>query len=75
MTPSASGNMPAPIDERLDTLGEIARECFGVEPFLSCTEQAEAHYVVCTKSIARALESAYDIGLIAGYRMSTAATA
>ncbi|WP_201644529.1 hypothetical protein [Paraburkholderia metrosideri] len=66
--------MSAPIDERLNTLGEIAHECFGVEQF-PCSDQAEIRYVVSVESIARAIESAYDIGLIAGYRLSRATQA
>jgi hypothetical protein len=62
--------MSTSTDERFSTLSEIAHDCFGVEPFPS--DQTEARYVVCAESIARALESAYDIGLIAGYRLTRA---
>ncbi|MFL9991222.1 hypothetical protein PQR34_07150 [Paraburkholderia sediminicola] len=70
MTTNTSASMSAPTDERLNTLSEIAHDCFGVETFPS--DQTEARYVVCAESIARALESAYDIGLIAGYRLTRA---
>lgn len=57
-------------DERLMTLREIAHECFGVETFSLSGEAPDAPLVVCAESIVRALESAYDIGLIAGYRLN-----
>jgi hypothetical protein len=72
MTQNLSENMPAPTDERLSTLGEIAHDCFGVEIFPCGSDKAGARYLVCAESIARALENAYDIGLIAGYRLSRA---
>jgi hypothetical protein len=67
--------MSSPTDERLSTLGEIAHDWFGVETSPCGSDQAGARYVVCAESIARALESAYDIGLIAGYRLSRATPA
>jgi hypothetical protein len=67
MTPNTSEDMFAPTDTRLNTLSEIAHACFGVETFPSYTDQADARHVACAESsIARALEGAYDIGLIAG---------
>lgn len=70
-----SESMSNQTDERLSTLGEIAHDCFGVETFPRGSDQAGARYVVCAESIARALESAYDIRLIAGYRLSRATPA
>lgn len=59
-------------DERLVTLREIAHECFGVETLSLSGQAPDAPVVVCAESIVRALESAYDIGLIAGYRLNRA---
>jgi hypothetical protein len=56
-------------DERLNTLSAIAQECFGIETLPLSAGAQEVQYVVCAESIVRALESAYDIGLIAGYRL------
>jgi hypothetical protein len=56
-------------------LSEIANDCFGVDAFSSCVDRANARYAVCAESVVRALESAYDIGLIAGYRLSQASRA
>jgi hypothetical protein len=67
--------MSALTDERLKTLSEIAHDCFGVTEFPSCTHETDARYVVCAESIARALESAYDIGLVTGYQLSQASRA
>jgi hypothetical protein len=59
-----------PGDERLVTLSEIANDCFGIECLAPQAEARDARYVlVHAGSILRALESAYDIGLIAGYRL------
>ncbi|RFU45166.1 hypothetical protein [Paraburkholderia sp. DHOC27] len=62
--------MNMPVDERLNTLSEIAHECLGIEPFAAVDTRLRAHYVVSAESLVRALESAYDIGLIAGYRLN-----
>jgi hypothetical protein len=72
MTPNIPARTTAPTDERLNTLSEIANDCFGIDAFPSCTGRTDARYVVCSDSVVRALESAYDIGLITGYRMSQA---
>ncbi len=56
-------------DERLTTLNEIANDCFGIESFTSATAEPGARYSVCAEDIVRALESAYDIGLIVGCQM------
>lgn len=75
MTQNVFENMSTPNDERLSTLAEIAHDCFGIETFPCGSDQGGARYLVCAESIARALDSAYDIGLIAGYRMSRATPA
>jgi hypothetical protein len=75
MTLNAPARTTAPTDERLNTLSEIANDCCGVDAFRSCTDRADARYVVCADSVVRALESAYDIGLITGYRLSQASRA
>lgn len=59
-------------DERLTTLTEIANDCLGIESFSSVTTQPELRYSVCVEDIVRALESAYDIGLIVGCRLNHA---
>jgi hypothetical protein len=74
MTSNTSASLRETTDERLHTLSEIAHDCFGIETF-STTDQTQARYVVCAASIARALESAYDIGLITGYRLNRATRA
>jgi hypothetical protein len=63
-------NVKMSSDERLVTLREIAHECFGVETFSLSGQAPDAPVVVSAESIVRALESAYDIGLIAGYRLN-----
>ncbi|MFM0339994.1 hypothetical protein [Paraburkholderia fungorum] len=75
MTPNAPARITAPTDERLNTLREIVNECFGVDALTSATDRADARYVVCAENVVRALETAYDIGLIAGYRLSQASQA
>lgn len=72
MNSNALASASAPTDERLHTLNEIAQDWFGVDTLPSCTDEPEARYVVCARNIAQALESAYDIGLITGYRLSRA---
>jgi len=57
-------------DERLTTLIEIANDCFGIESFSPVRTQPERRYSVCAEDILRALESAYDIGLIVGSRLN-----
>ncbi|MGF6726851.1 hypothetical protein P3T43_006243 [Paraburkholderia sp. GAS41] len=59
-------------NERLTTLTEIANDCFGIESFSHITTQPELRYSVCVEDIFRALESAYDIGLIVGSRLNQA---
>lgn len=62
--------MPMHGDERLSTLSEIANDCLGIEPLASPVQRQDARFVVVrADDIARALESAYDIGLITGYRL------
>ena len=75
MTPNAPARMIAPTDERLNTLREIVNECLGVDALPSGTERANARYVVCAESVVRALETAYDIGMITGYQLSQASQA
>jgi hypothetical protein len=57
-------------DERLNTLNAIAQECFGIETLPLADGAQEARYMIDADSLVRALESAYDIGLIAGYRLN-----
>ncbi|SAK92300.1 hypothetical protein AWB76_06798 [Caballeronia temeraria] len=64
--------MSAPPDERLCTLSEIAAECFNVDVLNA--DAAECRVSVRPVDIVRALESAYDMGLIAGYQLTRSAT-
>ncbi|BBU31473.1 hypothetical protein BTHE68_52070 [Burkholderia sp. THE68] len=55
-------------DERMNTLSEIAADCFDVD-----FERGGAlgdGILVKPMDIVRALESAYDMGLIAGYQLT-----
>ncbi|WP_395069885.1 DUF6900 domain-containing protein [Paraburkholderia silvatlantica] len=59
-------------DERLELLLAISRRTLGIERFeLTGKPTADAH-LVSAEDIGRALESAYDAGLIVGYRMGRA---
>jgi len=60
------------IDERLISLNAIATDSFNVEPFALDANQPEIRIAVEPADIVRALESAYDIGLIAGYQLTRA---
>ncbi|MFL9991243.1 hypothetical protein PQR34_07035 [Paraburkholderia sediminicola] len=62
--------MSALTDERLNTLSEIATECFDVDTFFLSPEMPDLRVAVRPVDIARALESAYDMGLIAGYHLT-----
>ena len=64
--------MGGPNDERLISLNEIAMDCFNVGTFALNATQPEICVVVKPTDIARALETAYDIGLIAGYQLTRA---
>ena len=59
-------------DERLEILLAISRRTLGIESFeLTGKLTADAH-MVSAEDIGRALESAYDAGLLVGYRMGRA---
>ncbi|MBB2925984.1 DUF6900 domain-containing protein [Paraburkholderia silvatlantica] len=59
-------------DERLEFLLAISRRTLGIESFeLTGKPTADVH-LVSAEDIGRALESAYDAGLIVGYRMGRA---
>ncbi|MDR7006175.1 DUF6900 domain-containing protein [Paraburkholderia strydomiana] len=57
-------------EERLNVLSEIAEECFEVNELSSDCSERETRLSVRVSDIVRALESAYDVGLIAGYHLS-----
>jgi hypothetical protein len=57
-------------DERLNTLTEIANDCLGVESLSSVATQPELRISVFRSDLVRALESAYDIGLVVGCGLS-----
>jgi hypothetical protein len=59
-------------DERLISLNEIAMDCFNVDNFALDANQPEVRIVVKPADIVRALETAYDIGLIAGFQLTRA---
>ena len=59
-------------DDRLELLLAISRRTLGIESFeLTGKPTADAH-LLSADDIGRALESAYDAGLIVGYRMGRA---
>jgi hypothetical protein len=59
-------------DERMELLLAISRRTLGIESFeLTGKPTADAH-MVSVEDVARALESAYDAGLLVGYRMGRA---
>jgi hypothetical protein len=60
------------IDERLISLNEIATDFFSIDTFALDANQPEIRVAVKPADIVRALESAYDIGLIAGYHLTRA---
>ena len=64
--------MSALTDERLYALSEIAADCFNVD-FLDA-DAPEYRVSVKPVDIVRALESAYDMGLIAGYQLTRSGT-
>lgn len=60
--------MSALTDERLSTLSEIAADCFDVD--LPDADAPEQRVLVKPADIVRALESAYDVGLVVGYQLT-----
>ena len=56
-------------EERLSILSEIATNCFDVETCALNPELPDLRVAVRPVDIVRALESAYDMGLIAGYHL------
>jgi hypothetical protein len=59
-------------DERLELLLAISRRTLGVERFELTGKQTADYHVVSSDDVGRALESAYDAGLIIGHRMGRA---
>ncbi|AQH03279.1 hypothetical protein [Caballeronia cordobensis] len=55
-------------EERLTTLSEIATDCFDVD--FKDDHALDDRILVKPADIVRALESAYDMGLIAGYHLT-----
>jgi len=62
--------MSALTDARLNTLGEIATDCFDVDTLFLSPDMPDLRVSVRRVDIARALENAYDMGLIAGYHLT-----
>jgi hypothetical protein len=58
------------IDDRLISLNDIATDCFNVDTFALDADHPDIGVTVKPADIVRALETAYDIGLIAGYQMA-----
>jgi hypothetical protein len=56
-------------EERLSILSEIATDCFDVDTYALNPELPDLRVPVRPVDIIRALESAYDMGLIAGYHL------
>ncbi|CAD6535347.1 hypothetical protein [Paraburkholderia metrosideri] len=57
-------------DERLSTLSQIATDCFDVDTYALNPELPDLRVPVRPADIVRALENAYDMGLIAGYHLT-----
>jgi hypothetical protein len=55
-------------DERLTTLSEIATDCFDVD--FRSGDALDDRIAAKPIDIVRALESAYDMGLVAGYHLT-----
>ncbi|POR52180.1 hypothetical protein B0G62_105148 [Paraburkholderia eburnea] len=53
-------------DERLELLLAISRRTLGIERFELTGKQTVDYHVVSSDDVGRALESAYDAGLVVG---------
>ena len=62
-------------DERLELLLAISRRTLRVEGFELTGKQTADYHLVSAEDVGRALESAYDAGLIVGHRVCRAACA
>ncbi|MBN3807978.1 hypothetical protein [Paraburkholderia sp. Ac-20347] len=56
-------------DERLELLLAISRRTLGIERFELTGKQTADFHLVSAEDVGRALETAYDAGLIIGHRM------
>jgi hypothetical protein len=56
-------------DERLTTLTEIANDYIGVDSLSRAAMQPESRVLISRTDLLRALESAYDVGLVVGCRL------
>ncbi|CAG9232635.1 conserved hypothetical protein [Paraburkholderia tropica] len=59
-------------DERLELLLAISRRTLGIERFELTGKQTADFHLVSAEDVGRALETAYDAGLIIGHRMGRA---
>lgn len=59
-------------DERLELLLAISRNTLGIERFESTGEPTAVLHLVSAADVGRALESAYDAGLIVGHQQGRA---
>jgi|ERR1700761_9818716 hypothetical protein len=68
--PEEEKTMSVLTEERLNVLSEIATDCFDVDTYALTPELPDLRVPVRPVDIVRALESAYDMGLIAGYHLT-----
>jgi hypothetical protein len=59
-------------DERLELLLAISRSTLGIERFELTGKQTADWHLVSAEDVGRALESAYDAGLVVGRRIARA---
>lgn len=57
-------------EERFALLEMIASETLGIETLESTGKLTADFRIIGIENLARALESAYDLGLVTGYRLS-----
>ncbi|HKT95087.1 MAG TPA: hypothetical protein VJS30_00950 [Paraburkholderia sp.] len=59
-------------DERLELLLAISRRTLGIQRFELTGKQTVDYHLVSAEDVGRALEAAYDAGLIVGHRVGRA---
>ncbi|QBQ99699.1 DUF6900 domain-containing protein [Paraburkholderia pallida] len=59
-------------DERLELLLAISRRTLGIEDFELTGKPTVDYHLVSVEDVGRALEAAYDAGLIVGHRVGRA---
>ncbi|SAK85231.1 hypothetical protein AWB81_04346 [Caballeronia arationis] len=58
-------------DERFELLEMIASESLGITSLAATGKLTADFRVIGVENLARALESAYDLGLVTGYRLGS----